>query len=211
MTYPDALLPKSSYKKCIDANDLVLHACYLIRRSLKTQEETLDNIGQVRIDAICEIGNDEALYGLSHNVLGVFTKEHLKYSVHHKINIEWVCSVEDIEPLSNDRFGIFDSFVPLYVSIPSIHNRKFPHRRVIKNKSTDTSVDGSCLVVHKPNLYNYWHFELQFLDCENNPIKKSGATWRVDAAKNFIKNILLEFVSVEAPVDSNIPSEIYKK
>ncbi len=211
MTYPDELLPKSSYKKCINANDLVLHTCYLIRRSLKIQEETLDNIGQVRIDAICEIGNDEALYGLSHNVLGVFTKEHLKYSVHHKINIEWVCSVEDIEPLSNDRFEIFDSFVPLYVSIPSIHNREFPHRRVIKNKLTDTSVDGYCLVVHKPNLYNYWHFELQFLDYENNPIKKSGATWRVDAAKNFIKNILLEFVSIEAPVDSSIPSEIYKK
>ncbi len=211
MSYPDELLPKSNYKECIDTNDLVSYACCLIRRSLKTQEETFDNIGQIRIDAVCEAGREDELYGLSHNVFGIFTEDHLKYRVPHQINPYWDLKTILTDSLSENDYKITDSSVALFVSIPDIHDKIFPHKQIIKNKQTEITVSGRCLVIHKPNVYNYWHFELHFQDYEGNPVKKSDSGWKIDAAKNFIKNVLVEFISDKSPTGNIFPKEIYER
>ncbi len=208
MEYPTELLPKANYK--IIKTEELDKKQFLIRRSLVDGNNTFNTLGIVRSDAIALEPKD--LYGLSNSLFGIFIEKHLQYKQKGASLDKWLPG--NPVPLPHEiDFGLFDDAVPIYFKIIELHKSVFPYEKSEKNNQKTKELRGACLVVHKPVVANYWHFELSFIEENGSDIRRKDGTWREKAAYSFI-NLTLKIFALkkdEKPKITTIDPRIFQE
>lgn len=196
MDYPKELLPKSNYK--LISTDELNNNFSLIRKSKKSKKDSIDNIGDVRLDAICEEEREREVFGLSFNLFGIYKIEHIKITIENRGYHDYWNPEQ--EPLSIDEisFSLDNEAFPIFFLILNLHNIDFPYEKTIKNKHTE-SLTGTCRIEHKPTKCNFWHFELSIYSSENNYIKYNSSLWKKKISKYILKSILKIDASTKTP------------
>lgn len=207
MDYPKELLPQSNYK-FINTDELEDESS-LIRKSKKNKKDSIDNIGDVRLDAICEENKEREIFGLSFNLFGIYTIEHLRIIVENKDYHEYWKPKQEILSINEILFSLDEEAYPIFFSIINIHNIEFPYEKAINNKYTE-SLLATCKIEHKPTKCNYWHFELSIYSSEKNYIIYSSSAWKKRVSKYILKSILKIVASTKIPVTINIDEALYK-
>ncbi len=214
MIYPCELLPKENYT--IIKTENLPDNCCLIRRSLKDKDYTFDNMGEVRIDAICNTEDEHDMYGLSNNLLSIFKRHHINYRVltdEHKNNAYW--NEGDSTPaIVNIKFEYLQNNPPIFFKVNELHDKDFPYEPPLKNKNNTNKTNkiiGKCKVIHKPTKCNYWHFELNFFDVNETLIKKTSSVWKIEAAKFFIKTYLIMNIYSEITEEIQLEENVYTR
>ncbi|MBI2269016.1 MAG: hypothetical protein HYU69_01520 [Bacteroidetes bacterium] len=193
MLYPDELLPKPHYKG-IDSDKLTPKS-FLLRKSLNPPDPYNE---EIRVDEIFDKGKE--LFGLSENLFGIYTLEHLKYvaSKDKEKNYHSPWQVGDsVIKAEAVIFTIEENPAPIFFPVIAIHNVPFPIEKKISvqgNANPQTKkISGRIYVQHSPSKCNFWHFELRITEPDNNgekEIKRNSTNtgdWRDEAAKSFLK------------------------
>jgi len=207
MEYPEELLPQHNYK-VIETKDLNPEHS-ILRKSLRSKTESLDNLGDVRIDAIFE--KEKEVFGLSINLFGIFTCEYLKIIViNTKFHEDW--NPGDKIPIIDEiEFTIDENAFPLFFKIKDLHNKSIPYKKNLPKIKGIKNFEGFCCIDHKPTKCNFWHFELSVYDSDlkQTYINASKKTWQKEIAHFLSKSILKMHVSIDVPEKIKISKSCY--
>lgn len=205
--YPEALLPKSSYKLKIDLSSASLETLTLIRRSLVGEDETTTELGTVRSHAFIELGKEHLFYNLSFNLEGVFRKEHLVFILDRERGGQYWSSKDSIPSRDKIVFSLHPNPCAIYLKVASVYEKPYNYSKK-KHDGKIQSFLGYCTVVHKPLEGNYWHFEIEVIDESNARISPNDKEWKKEAAMNFLESYLKVHLTTKH-VMSSIPEELY--
>lgn len=208
MRYPKRLLPKRRYK--IINVDKFPNDTYLLRKSECEQIQI-----EKSVDPKCIAKNpDHWVNGLSSSLLGVFRKKDIGYITKEEA---WEHCAK-IKKQREINFDYIESSIPIYLSVKSIHNKTFPYEhsdrvklenkhlqkisgnRVLYNRLLLEKFTGSCKVIHKPTLGNFWHFEIIFKDDRNNFISNEVMGVR-KIVKSFIQSFIIKSSTYSLPIN----------
>ena len=178
------IVPKSNFVEEIDISSLCnSQTLGFVRRSLKSKEDILDDVDEIRVDAICSNYNE--IPGLSFNILGaLFIIKDLEYTFKKKAVQKW----DGLEVEINDYKAFIESTlnpIPIYFLSSDLIITKIPHESVhnesikellkkIEDESKYTILNGkvsfslSTSVQHEPTFLNYWHAELNIFNNLND-------------------------------------------
>jgi hypothetical protein len=178
--YPLSIIPRKKFISKFIIDDLLKGSVgeyYIVRRSGKSFEETFDEYGQVREDAIIETlkgvpGNSMNLLGMSFN-----SKKHLGYVQNGESGKYWDKKNDKSLWYKHIRKVTFTkNTIPIYYNIRDIQNFKIPYKRkedsdfkkLIKGLRNPPLVTGGygactgiCYIAHLPAKLNYWHVEFK--------------------------------------------------
>lgn len=177
--YPTIILPKSNYIDNINIDQISKQGKFLlVRRSEKPQNETFDELGLVREDAI----SLREIPGMSMNlIVGIFRPSHISFNAKKPASNNWgretlflwlkyIWYVEYKNPAT-----------PIFYELKSLHKKTFPYYKpnntdfkklceaiklTPKIEGAKAKVEAESSIDHKPNKLNYWHIEFNI-----NPIK----------------------------------------
>lgn len=226
IVYPYSILPKPRFFSKINFDDLIKVDDYLIgRRSGKSVEDTFDEFGYVRTDAIVEQRGQMA--NLSMNLLGgKFCAGHIKYNPKAKGANEW--NGKDYIPFLSKRLLDYDTFkiwAPIYLSIRKFHNQDIPFttrndkmgEKFIKAfKGTPISdppnlkLFGKMKIVHKPTNLNYWHIELHLFDPDEKHLTKISNAWEKSPVNYLLEHLFSKTEKQEFPFIPIVPKKFYR-
>ena len=176
---------------------------YIVRRSLKKTEDYLDSLGEVRIDALVNVF--EELYGLSSSLLGTFLPEHAKLFVDGKNQPYWRPGSQ-VPKSQRVKFSVVDCPV-VFFCVQDLDNTVFPLEKTLRKGVQEFT--GTCRLIHRPTIFNFWHFELAILGENQEEIKKSDSKWKIQAAEFIIKSFLKINAMTQTPVFAKIPKGCY--
>jgi hypothetical protein len=209
--YPFCIIPKSKYKREIHLLELMpTHSIGFVRRSKKNHEETFDENGILREDAILP----DEIHGFSMNMLGgKFKSTHIKFRVKKPASEHW--TGEQIRFLKYySCIEILNPAVPIFFLLADIQEEPFPYEIDIKsskakeltNKKAEEIIDklgrkplinnnklilrGCLKIKHTPNKLNYWHAEIWIYDIEDKPIPKTKSEWTKSAAEYALNDVI---------------------
>ncbi len=184
MEYPKELLPKVGYKRI----ESKLYGFYLLRRTLK--KNIFDSsTEQLKNEFLEEDGKDIRFLSWSCNLYNLYKYEYLKILITNKYltKKEWDFETPVETPALNDDYIIIDEYGCYLLDILSvIKNLQVPYSKGKVNR-----VYARPKLYHSPNLSNFWHFEIRWIDYDNNLISKNPSKWKntlVASIRSFIRN-----------------------
>ncbi|HKC69730.1 MAG TPA: hypothetical protein VKG26_15940 [Bacteroidia bacterium] len=192
IAYPFKILPSKKYKQEITIDDIFNSELdFLItRRSEKKPEDTFDEFGEVRVDAL--IDSLREIPGFSMNLLGgKFKPRHIAFNPKSPASKPWDKDNDKYLWMKFIKYAVFlKPTTPIYYNIKDVHRQEFPFRRLedanykklvanMANKPIVIDKKASCtgisLIKHAPNKLNYWHIEFHLNDGltpEDDTVKK---------------------------------------
>ncbi len=186
--YPQELLPKRLFRLSIELTEHDAQTLYVIRRSLVSKEETINDLGSVRSHAFIEPDKMHLFYSLSCNLFGIYRQEHLQYILDKQEGRLYYTNKDQIDPSRQVLYSVVANPVSIYLKIAHIYQRPYNFSKKKPDGKIQTFV-GKCTVVHKPLQANYWHFEVEVVDENNEKILPNDKTWKQDAASHFLNPI----------------------
>jgi hypothetical protein len=212
MLYPKVLLPQRGYR--LFTVSQLTDKSFIARRSLLSESDYLNSLGQVRVEALLTTEDTEdnsqethwsEVFGLSNALLGVYLPEHVKILVEHK-DVVWRPGCKLPKP-SDIKFRVVD-LPPIFFCVDDLHNTKFPIKKPLKKNGVE-SFSGTCMLEHHPSLFNFWHFEFVVYDEAKKEMKNTDKKWRKEAAE-FIAHSILKISAVHrTPAFGAIPKKVY--
>jgi len=229
--YPAILLPKLNYH-LIDISVLnKVSGILLIRRSEKDSlEETFDELGNVRTDALTKGGSGSKFKHYSINLIGGgFIITHLNLRQIEEGQQNWVegASVEDY---LNKFITLPNPSIPIYFLLQDLHNVPIPYTTTDKEEIEkyrelfeafneeplkQVEVKGTCTIKHVPTNLNFWHVQLETEDSIGKPAKLTTPKEDNESKRHSISRYLIEDV-IKASAKPNynppiieIPENLY--
>jgi hypothetical protein len=199
---------------------------YIIRRSDKSEEDTFNELGLLRNDAL--IPKDVPF--LSLNILGGFFKpEHSKYrfineGVKKWRNREYISFFDHLK-----NFEILKDYCLVYINANGVDRQEIPYflqsnkdlkrevdkffQHVEKPKLNEGKYEFKALsrLIHDPVKLNYWHMELNIFDFQGSPMEYKGSSYQKTLFKQVISDIISANSYREMPDFVEIPTSFYKK
>lgn len=225
--FPVSILPKLNYVSLIDIQSLLdKQTVYIIRRSDKSSEDTFNELGKLRDDAL----QPREIPFLSLNLLGGYFKpEDSKFKILKKGIVRWegrefisiIDFLHDYEKLNNycliyiEANGVNGQIIPYrqpsYKDLDIEVEKFFKH--VDKPKITNGSYEFKAVsnIVHDPVILNYWHMELRLLNYQDSPIEYKSSAWLKALCNQVISNIISANSFKEIPNYQEIPREFFQK
>lgn len=225
--FPVSILPKINYVSVLDLQSL-LHdqTVYIVRRSDKSYNDTFNDLGKLREDAI----TPKEIPFLSLNMLGgLFKPEHIRFRVLNNGSNPWnnndFISIFDF---LND-FTLVDNYCIVYIEANGIDSQSIPYlqpatkdltkeiniffQHVDKPIISDGSykLEGETKLLHDPINLNYWHLELNILDYKQNPIKYKSSRYIEAFCKKVIDDIICANSFSKLTIIPEIPKNFYRQ
>lgn len=224
--YPVSILPKLNYVSLIDIQSLLdKQTVYIIRRSDKSEEDTFNELGLLRDDAL--IPKDVPL--LSLNILGgCFKPEHSKYRFLNEGIIKWK-NREYISFFDNlKNFEILKDYCLVYINANGVDGQEIPYflqfnkdlkrevdkffQHVEKPELNEGKYEFKALsrLIHDPVKLNYWHMELNIFDYQGSSMEYKGSAYQKVLFKQVVSDIIAVNSYKEIPDYQKIPTLFYK-
>lgn len=190
-TYPKEIIPSSNYVQDFAIDSLVAlgHNYCIVRRSNKSADDTFDDFGQVREDAILE--SLRRVHGNSMNLLGYFKTKYICYNQPNEAGKNWVKATDtNLWETYRSHLSFIRKSTPIFYNLKDLHRKPIPYKRplstdkefkkFIENLPIKAKVEGGVAfcdgishIVHVPTRLNYWHIEFQIQDIQGKPLKKT--------------------------------------
>jgi hypothetical protein len=225
--FPVSILPKLNYVSIIDIQSLLNgQTVYILRRSDKSFNDTFNDLGKLREDAI----TPKEIPFLSLNMLGgLFKPEHTKFKVLNNGMSRWKNNdYISIIDFLND-FTRIDNYCIVYIEANGIDSQSIPYDQTATKDLTKEinrffehidkpiisdgsyKLEGKTKLLHDPINLNYWHLELNILDYKQNPIKYKSSKYIEDFCKKVINDIICANSFSSVTDIPEIPKNIYRK
>jgi hypothetical protein len=207
MEYPQELLPKVGYKRIISNESL--SSFFLMRKTVA--KEILDSsTQQIKDEYIEESGEEKRFLTWSCNLFNKFEIENLQFNVHNRdlTMKEWDFTTEVTPPIHLVDFSLETEFNQYFISISDINN----NLRIPYKKGDNLEQIAKPLVYHSPNKSNFWHFEIRWLDAENNMISRNLSAWKnlmIGTMKAYIRNYCLMIEDIDKDKIESLSEEDY--
>jgi hypothetical protein len=224
--FPVSILPKFNYVSVIDIQSLLNgQTVYVLRRSLKSFNDTFNDLGKLREDAV----TTKEIPFLSLNLLGgLFKPEHtrirvLNNGVNRWKNNDFISIIDFL----ND-FTHIDNYSIVYIEANGVDGQTIPYTQT-ENKDLTKEInrffeyidkpiisdgsytlEGVTKLLHDPINLNYWHLELNILDFKRNPIKHRSSRYIEDICKKILTDIICANSFSNVKDIPEIPKNIYK-
>jgi|GEM_PF-3823523 len=224
--FPVSILPKFHYVSLIDIQLLLNgQTVYIIRRSDKSFNDTFNDLGKLREDAL----TPKEIPFLSLNMLGgLFKPEHTKLKVLNSGMNRWK---------NNDFISIIDflndftkvnNYCIVYIEANGIDGQGVPYSQtstkdlkreidlffkhldkpvILENKY---KLEGETKLIHDPINLNYWHLELNLLDYKKEPIRYKSSKYIEEFCKKVISDIVCANSHSSLTEIPQIPKNVYK-
>lgn len=225
--YPVSILPKLNYVSLIDIQSLLDNqTVYIIRRSDKSEEDTFNELGQLRDDVLLP----KDIPFLSLNILGgSFRPEHSKFRLLKNGRLRWSGGtfISILDYLN--EYTKLDEYSLIYINANGVDRQSVPYAQpsnpelkkevekfegfVVKPTIIDGSFEfqGYTRLLHDPVCLNYWHLELNVLDFKGVAIKPRNSKY----IENFCKTVISHIISANSfstlPEIKEIPKSVYYK
>ncbi len=225
--YPASILPKLNYVPLINIQSLLdKQTVYIIRRSDKSEEDTFNELGLLRNDAL----TPKDIPFLSLNILGGrFMPEHSKFRILNEGIKKWN-NRKYISLLDHLKdFEILKNYCLVYINANGVDGQEIPYFLQQSNKDIRREVDKFFQHVEKPNLsdgkyelkalsrlihdpvkLNYWHMELNIFDYQGSSMKYKGSSYQKVLFQQVISDIISVNSNKEVPDYIKIPTKYYK-
>ncbi len=177
--------------------------CCIVRRSELRFDETFNELGLLRPDAI----TPEQTPGLSLNLLGgLFKISDLKYVQEGEGRKPWqpATQVYFIDHVEN--FRVVQPITPIYFLLSEVHDQTFPYYKPTTDKSAKSlfatlnlnppivenkyKLYGKTEVKHAPNNLNYWHVEIILKDIESKESKGVTSSTKKSIAEEAFEHVI---------------------
>lgn len=226
--FPISIIPKFYYKSLIDIESLLRsQTIYVIRRSDMSSEDTFNELGVLRNDAI----KPREIPFLSLNILGGnFKVDHSKFRILNKGIERWrnreIISIADFL----EDYTILDDYSLVYIEANGVNGQVIPYNQnytkelkkevdkffqfVEKPKIIDEShylFKGETKLLHDPINLNYWHMELNVFDFKGEAIKYKKSKYIENFCNKVITDIICANSFQELPEISEIPKKLYRE
>lgn len=226
LTFPSKILPRTSYKSQIDIDNLLENLqVYVLRRSDYSLEDTFNELGNLRSDAVIP----KQIPFLSLNMLGGhFKTKHAFIRIGKEGSRKWIKNEKVYLSEFVNGYEILNKGCSIYIDANSIHNQSFPYSQPSTSELRE-EVDkffkfipkptaekdgfhfqGNVKIVHDPTILNYWHVEYNIFDFKGETIKHKKSKY----IEQLCLDILTDIVSVNAYPDvkeiTMIPENFYK-
>jgi hypothetical protein len=220
MSYPKVLLPLPSYFTIYE--DLPAGSS-LIRLT----EKEITPGAKVEVKDLAAYNKD--LFGFSTNLLGHFLPEHSIYQPLKKADLDYYQNWnEKSSPCLKPSQIKYEEVkrTPLFIPVTAVHNISFPYKVTSKEKIKfidektgklrkefkTTVSQGSVKVVHKPNLCNFWHFELKVFDQNGlELLRKEVKPLYERAAEGILTSIAKRHAQTLTPPFEPLPERYFTK
>lgn len=225
--FPISILPKFNYVSLIDVQTLLKNqTVFIIRRSDKSSEDTFNELGKLRDDALLP----KEIPFLSLNILGgLFKPEHSKFRIIKEGGVRWR-NKEFISIVNflND-YQILENYCLVYIEANGVDSQDFPYSQP-SHKDLDREVEkffqhvdkpkvingsysfkGLSKLLHDPVNLNYWHMELNIFNYQGAPIQYKSNPYIKVLCQQVISNIISANSFQEMPDFQEIPKTFYKK
>jgi|GEM_PF-6919178 len=174
--YPQQIIPKVTYKREIDISQINSPPLNFIlaRRSLKDHNNTFDNLGYLRRDALVNKLSDAI--GLSmYFVTKIHNDNFIKFRTFNSASKYWNEGVTVKFSDYSKYFEIITPYCPIYFNLNDIDRKKIPYKKNFAKKEKQKILEklnidinqidnfeltGETKIKHKPIILNYWHVEL---------------------------------------------------
>jgi hypothetical protein len=189
--YPKDIIPSSEYVQDFEIDSLIDfgHNYCIVRRSNKSDDETFDEYGQVREDAI--IASLGRVHGNSMNLLGYFKTKYICYNQPNEAGKSWKKATDEkLWETYKSQLTYIKNSTPIFYNLKDIHKQPIPYKRPLssdkgfkkfieelpikgKIEGGVAFCDGHSHIVHVPTKLNYWHIEFHVKDIQGKPLKKT--------------------------------------
>mgnify|MGYP005850082119 CR=1 FL=1 len=201
MQYPTHLLPNQNYK-LIDCD---LSKFYLIRHSHIPQDKLLDDLGNLKTEAIAQ-GAIKIIPDYSTSLFSVFETSDIYIKVINK-NYQVYCKPNEVidTPVYDKDFILNENRGYWLVKIEKINNQKI--------KYEDGSLSAICVVIHTPMKWNFWHFSIRWYINDIDGFLHENPDYETKSVRrkltNEARSLLKEYGSTRIFSDDVIEKDCY--
>lgn len=228
--YPTEILPKSSYKRTIDIDEVVYHTGDItFSRRIDRKIEDCEIFNGKRMIETEDI--TEHIVNMSLNIHGgYFETQHIPFRQTKQGTDNWDGKDIDMTQYS-ECFEYKEECFPIFFKSADIHNQRFPYKKEIQkdsernetqrkiNRVLETFGDRQYIMIatikvrHVPTMLNYWHGELTVYpeDSPQTPLDSKKGAWKKHLFHSLSEDIIQQKYTTTQPIINKIKEIFYKK
>jgi hypothetical protein len=214
--YPTKIVPKPNFRVSLDIDDLLkTYDLHFVRKSNLPKNKSFNTAGKLKSEAI----DLERIPYLSSNLLGKYYQiKHLAFMAFGSGAMIWKGQEINIWNFYAD-YKYDDDYDPIIIPVNSLHRTPVPFKAPndkanrqrfklpFEPNVTLLELEGESSIIHSPTILNYWHVELEIIDADSKPIKKSKGAFNSFACE-FLSDIISE-VAISKHLDVEIIEDTY--
>lgn len=222
--YPHRLVPKDTYRHCIDFDDLLslFPSFRVVRRSHRQAADIFNDVGMIRADVLQPI----EVPGMSLYMWCAPLREKDIHFIQKKpASNLWPteCLLPPAELMKCVDYR--DTVTAIYFRAADIHHRAIPYYRSREDKEAkglaerlrlafppaDSAFEFDATIrgLHVPVCLNYWHAEIRVQHPEGKTIENVKSTWKNMAMKQALELLLNPCASRGPHAPNSLPASLY--
>jgi hypothetical protein len=207
MEYPKEILPHSEYKT-IDC-ELTGKSLLRLTNTNKIEEIIDQETGKISIQQICS--PKERIDDFSLSLFGVYNTDHinLEFTKEGKQKYMHYCAPDELVEIPIFEVDFYNNAEKLcwFAEVTRFHNIEFQFTM------GEDPFTATCIVVHTPMKWNYWHFSLRWLT-DAGPLENMEDSQRKKVARRIghsVRTLISQFATLNLPSATYLPQNCYWK